>query len=167
MGNVGYVGALFDPEEEVHHLRSERRWARMETVVDSGAAESVAPSSMAPWIPTVPSEGSKRGQVYMSANGAKLANLGEKHFQVMTAEGNPAAATFQVAEVTRPLCSVTRICDRGNTVVFTAEGGYIQNTASGVKSNFSRRNNVYVMEMYVEEPPTSSTAAADFARPRK
>ena len=139
----------------------------METVIDSGAAESVAPASMAPWVPTVPSEGSKRGQVYMSANGAKLANLGEKHFQVVTAEGNPAAATFQVAEVTRPLCSVTRICDRGNKVVFTSEGGYIENTVSGVKTGFSRRNNVYVMEMYVEEPHSHATAAADFARQRK
>ena len=99
----------------------------------------------------------------MSANGAKLANLGEKHFEVVTAEGNPAAATFQVAEVTRPLCSVTRICDRGNRVVFTSEGGYIENTASGVKTGFSRRNNVYVMEMYVEEPISTS----DLVRPRE
>ncbi len=49
----------------------------------------------------------------------------------------------------------------------TAEGGYIENMASGVRTGFSRRNNVYVMEMYVEEPSASSTAAADFARQRK
>ena len=164
----GSLHALFDPEEEVHHLRAERKkWARMETVIDSGAAESVAPASMAPWVPTRPSEGSKRGQVYMSANGAKLPNLGEKQFKVMTAEGNPAAATFQVAEVTRPLCSVTRICDRGNRVVFTSEGGYIENMTSGVQTGCHQRNNVYVMEMYVEEPPAQGAAASGFARPRE
>ena len=102
----------------------------------------------------------------MSANGAKLPNLGEKHFKVVTSEGNPAAATFQVAEVTRPLCSVIRICDQGNRVVFTSAGGYIENMTSGVQTGFQRKNNVYVMEMYVEEPPNHAAPAAGFARPR-
>jgi hypothetical protein len=146
------VGALFCPEvEEVNHVK-EVKWTKLEAVVDSGAAESVAPSSMAPWLPTKPSEGSRRGQCYLSASGAKLENKGEKRFDMVTAEGNWAEATFQVAEVTRPLCSVTKICDRGNRVVFEAEGGYIQNYATGVKTKFSRQNNVYVMEMFVEEP---------------
>jgi hypothetical protein len=152
--DVGFVdvGALFCPEvEEVNHVK-EVKWTKLEAVVDSGAAESVAPSSMAPWLPTVPSEGSRRGQCYLSASGAKLENKGEKRFDMVTAEGNWAEATFQVAEVTRPLCSVTKICDRGNRVVFEAEGGYIENYATGVKTRFSRQNNVYVMEMFVEEP---------------
>jgi hypothetical protein len=151
---VGFaeVGALFCPEvEEVNHVK-EVKWAKLEAVVDSGAAESVAPSSMAPWLPTVPSEGSRRGQCYLSASGTKLENKGEKRFDMVTAEGNWGQATFQVAEVTRPLCSVTKICDRGNKVVFEKDGGYIYNYATGVKTKFDRQNNVYVMEMYVEEP---------------
>jgi hypothetical protein len=153
-GEVGFaeVGALFCQEvEEVNHVK-EVKWAKLEAVVDSGAAESVAPSSMAPWLPTVPSEGSRRGQCYLSASGAKLENKGEKKFDMVTAEGNWGQATFQVAEVTRPLCSVTKICDRGNKVVFEKDGGYIYNYATGVKTKFDRQNNVYVMEMYVEEP---------------
>jgi hypothetical protein len=153
------VGALFCPEVEVNHVKQEVKWAKLEAVVDSGAAESVAPSSMAPWLPTVPSEGSRRGQCYLSASGAKLENKGEKKFNMITAEGHWGEATFQVAEVTRPLCSVTKICDRGNKVVFEADGGYIYNYDTGVKTAFSRQNNVYVMEMYVEEP-------ADFAGQR-
>jgi hypothetical protein len=146
------VGALFVPEvEEVNHVK-EVKWAKLEAVVDSGAAESVAPSSMAPWLPTVPSEGSRRGQCYLSASGTKLENKGEKQFDMVTAEGNWGQATFQVAEVTRPLCSVTKICDRGNKVVFEKDGGYIYNYATGVQTRFGRQNNVYVMEMYVEEP---------------
>ena len=159
--------ALFNPDEEVNHIRAERKWSRLEAVVDSGAAESVAPAAMAPWIPARASEGSRRGQCYMSANGAKLPNLGEKHFSMVTTEGNLAEATFQVAEVTRPLCSVTKICDRGNRVVFSAEGGYIENLATGVQTSFMRQNNVYVMEMYVEEPSAAATTASGFARPRE
>ena len=98
----------------------------------------------------------------MSANGAKLPNLGEKHFSMVTTEGNLAEATFQVADVTRPLCSVTKICDKGNRVIFEADGGYVENYATGVRTKFQRQNNVYVMEMYVEEV----AAAPGFARPR-
>jgi hypothetical protein len=159
--------ALFCPEEEVNHLRAEKKWARLEAVIDSGAAESVAPASMAPWVPLTPSEGSRRGQCYMSANGAKLPNMGEKRFTMMTGEGNMAEATFQVAEVTRPLCSVTKICDRGNRVVFDAKGGYIENFATGVQTRFSRQNNVYVMDMYLEEGTTTTTATTSgFTRQR-
>ena len=157
------IMALFHPDEEVNHIRAEKKWVKLEAVVDSGAAESVAPAAMAPWVPTRPSEGSKRGQCYMSANGAKLPNLGEKHFSMVTTEGNLAEATFQVAEVTRPLCSVTKICDRGNRVVFDSQGGFVENLATGVQTKFLRQNNVYVMEMYVEEPANTS----GFARPRE
>ena len=154
--------ALFNPDEEVNHIRAERKWTKFEAVVDSGAAESVAPAAMVPWIPARASEGSRRGQCYMAANGAKLPNLGEKHFSMVTTEGNLAEATFQVAEVTRPLCSVTKICDRGNRVVFSAEGGYIENLATGVQTSFMRQNNVYVMEMYVEEPSGAAAIASGF-----
>jgi hypothetical protein len=146
------VDALFCPDVEVNHLRTEPKWEKIEAVIDSGAAESVAPSSMAPWVPVQPSEGSKRGLVYMSASGAKLPNQGEKQFSMMTSEGNWAEATFQVADVTRPLCSVTKVCDKGNRVVFEANGGYIENLATGVCTSFARQNNVYVMDMFVEEP---------------
>ena len=144
------VQALFNPEEEVNHIKVEPKWEKLEAVVDSGAAESVAPSSMAPWVPVRPSEGSTRGQCYMSASGAKLPNQGEKKFSMMTPEGNWAEATFQVADVTRPLCSVTKICDKGNRVVFEGNGGYIENLATGVCTTFGRQNNVYVMEMWAE-----------------
>ena len=70
--------ALFSPDSEVNHLKGEPKWEKLEAVVDSGAAESVAPESMAPWVPMKASEGSKRGQTYMSASGAKLPNLGEE-----------------------------------------------------------------------------------------
>ena len=144
------VQALFNPEEEVNHIKVEPKWEKLEAVVDSGAAESVAPSSMAPWVPVRPSEGSTRGQCYMSASGAKLPNQGEKKFSMMTPEGNWAEATFQVADVTRPLCSVTKICDKGNRVVFEGNGGYIENLETGVCTTFGRQNNVYVMEMWAE-----------------
>ena len=79
-------------------------------MVDSGAAESVALPSLAPWVPTVESAGSKRGQMYLSASGNKLPNLGEKVMDVLTEDGAPARATYQVANVIRAPGAVFLSC---------------------------------------------------------
>ena len=81
---------------------------------------------------------------------------------MLTIEGIWAQATFQVAEVTRPLCSVSKICDKGNRVVFELGGRYVENIVTGMKTKFMRQNNVYVMEMYVQDHGMEETS--DFAR---
>ena len=83
--------------------------------------------------------------------------------KVWTNEGKPAMATFQCADVTRPLCSVSKICDQGNRVVFDGQGGFIENK-SGVRTSFKRENNVYVLEMHSKKP---GELASGFARPSK
>ena len=73
----------------------------------------------------------------MSASGNRLPNLGEKVMNVMTEDGIPAKATYQVANVTRALCAVSRVCDQGNTVIFEKDGGYILDP-SGIRTAFRR-----------------------------
>ena len=134
-------------------------WVRLETVLDSGAAESVAPSTVAPWVELKESTGSKNGQTYQSASGAKIANQGEKKLQVVTEEGQEAEATFQIADVTRPLSAVSRICDKGNVVVFSHDGGFIENLA-GERTYFRRENNVYMMDLYLQAPMQAASSTS-------
>ena len=101
----GYIGGFFAVDEELHGL-GQPEWVSIEVVMDSGAAESV------PWVPIKESDGARAGRKYFSASGEVLQNLGEKMVSVYTNEGMPAEATFQVADVTRPLCSIARVCDR-------------------------------------------------------
>ena len=127
----------------------EEQWETISMVIDSGAAESVAPVGTAAWMQAMPSDGSKRGQTYLSASGERLANLGEKRIPGITNENRNATATFQIAEVTRALCSVSKICDQGNEVHFHAKGGYITNR-KGQRTHFKRDNNVYVLELHTK-----------------
>ena len=99
----------------------------------------------------------------MSACGEKLSNLGQKQLKVRTNEGKLAAATFQCADVTRPLCSVSKICDQGNRVVFEGQGGFIE-SPNGARTSFKRENNVCVLEMHAKEP---GDQRSDFAWPSK
>ena len=68
---------LFEAENELNAM-SEPTWKTMSMVMDSGAAESVAPIELAPWIPILESAGSRRRQTYLCTSGGKLPNLGMK-----------------------------------------------------------------------------------------
>ena len=87
----------------------------------------------------------------------------------MTRDGRKGIANFQCADVSRPLMSVSRICDQGNYVVFTATGGYVVDR-QGNKTAFRRKNNVYVLDMWtkveavVEETKPEKTEAQSFRR---
>ena len=52
-------------------------WVRIRTVVDAGAADSVAPPTLAPQVEIRESPGSKRGQCYVSASAGRMPNMGE------------------------------------------------------------------------------------------
>jgi hypothetical protein len=69
------------------------------------------------------------------------------HFK--TKEGNRSSLKWQCAPVTKPLLSVSRICDAGHRVIFESTGGYMVNLKSGRKTSFRRKNNVYMLDMMV------------------
>ena len=100
-------------------------WNCVECVLDCGAADSVCPRSMCPWFAVEDSESSKAGVYYTAANGGKLFNLGQTHVPIAMEDGVRTMATFQVADVSRPLMSVGRVCAMGNRVIFGVGGGYI------------------------------------------
>ena len=91
--------------------------------MDSGAAQSVAPPSMAPGVPIEESPGSQRGQQYVSASGDRMPNMGQQKLQVQTSKGRDAKVLYQIAEVSRPLTAVSQTCDNGNWVLYTPHGG--------------------------------------------
>ena len=66
-------------------------------------------------------------------------------------------ATFQVADITKPLLSVSKICERGDmAVMFTKDGAAIVDPKSESKgkvvAQFQKRNGLYVATMEVHNP---------------
>ena len=133
----------------------------MKVIMDSGAAESVCPRTMAPQFQIVDSVASRSGVYYTSASGGKIMNLGEQRVPVCLANGSKSIATFQVAEVSRPLMSVARLCEMGNRVLFGANGGVIMNMATGELTPFTKEEGVYTFEMWI--PPLTESP---FGRPQ-
>ena len=114
--------------------------------IDSGAAEHVVGPRDLPHVRVTPSH---RNVQYTMAKGHKTSNRGEQRVSAVTSQGHEIEFKAQVTDVHRPLMSVSRICDRGNRVVFEAQGGYIESLSSGEKIHVQRDQNVYRLQVEV------------------
>ena len=126
------------------------RYVKFSSVMDSGSTDHVVNRSVIPEVPVKPSPGSRRGQVYSAAGGKGIPNEGEQVLPLLTNEGSAATLVYQVADVRRPLCSVARLCDRGNRVVFGAGGGIVQNRITGRCTPFHRDGSIYVLDLWYD-----------------
>ena len=131
--------------------------------MDSGCSVFVIPSNWLKMFPMKESEGSRRGQAYVAAakGGKPILNQGEKTIDFVTDTGKRKKMICQVADVNKILASVALICDKGNHVIFRADGGDIVNLKSGVKTPFRRHGNVYVLDAWIRNPNWKGDKTAD------
>ena len=127
----------------------DKKWVRVESVMDSGAVAPVAPPSMVPNVKVVPSPGSIRGQNYTSASEHKLKILGQQRIKACTEEGDETEVLFQIADVSKPLVSVSSICERGNRVLFGKSGGVVINLGTGKQIPFYKKNGIYILSLWL------------------
>ena len=135
--------------------REEQGWVRVRSVMDSGCGVSVAPPGMCPEHPIEESEGSRRGQEFMSASEDTIPNLGEQKLNVLLDNGKETAIKYQIADVSRALNAVTEICDaghpdHGNRVIFGRRGGMIVNLETGKTTPFQREGNIYCLDYWAK-----------------
>ena len=90
----------------------------MDVTVDSGAADHVSNKEIEKGIEVRETEASKKGMSYRVANGETIPNRGEKVLRGVTDTGKNIGFTAQITDVTKALCSVGKMTDSGNRVVF-------------------------------------------------
>ena len=107
-------------------------WTEIEVIVDSGACETVMPRNLCQLIPLVPSAQSLAKVEYEVASGKNIPNLGERHCEVY-ADGypDPLLMHFQVADVHRPLLSLSKAADMGFRSYLDNNGGWLEDVESG------------------------------------
>ena len=137
-------------------------WTEIEVTVDSGACDTVMPTRMCPHISVVETEDSKRGMEYEVANGETIPNVGERRCILMSEDSNsPKAIFFQIADIHKPLLSVSRCADLGFQCILGKHGGQLVDEESGEIIPLHRRGNLYVMRAWIRENDSS-----DFTRPQ-
>jgi hypothetical protein len=133
--------------------------------VDSGAAESVMPTNVVVNEELIEGEAKKSGVKYVAANGGKMDNYGEKRVRFKR-KGAECINTilFQVTDVGKPLAAVSKILDKGNTVVFSRKacGSFITNDVTGERITLEERQGTFGLEVEYYEPAAMTTG---FTRP--
>ena len=121
--------------------------------LDSGCCEHVMDITDAPGYHAyiVQSAGSMRKQNFVVGNGQKVPNEGEIHLN-LEAGGVPLKSVFQVAEVTRPLMSVGRVCDQGLSCLFKKDSALIMDDDNKVICRFEREGGLYVAKLDLKRP---------------
>ena len=112
--------------------------------VDSGAEESVWPSTHVNWEKVKETEDSRKGIGFIAANGVKMPNYGSTQVDFKK-DGKVKRMNFAVTDCKKPLASVSRIVDKGNRVVFDDDESYILNKKTGERIMLERERGTYVM----------------------
>ena len=130
----------------------------IEVCLDSGCCDHVMDLQDAPGYQAylVESPGSKRKQQFVVGNGERVPNEGQL---VLNLESDvdkctrKLQSTFQVAEVTRPLMSVSKICDQGLRCLFDDQEALVCDKVSGkVLVTFKRHGGLYITRMRLKPP---------------
>ena len=143
---------------------NEDKWEHLPQpiIVDSGASISVLPKGWGLKYPIKETEASRRGTAYKVANGATVRNEGERMITIGTKEGKVKNLRFQVADVSKALCSVASIVRAGHRVVFDSDHSYILHKGTGETIKLRLENGVYVLDAMVA--PVKWARQQGFAR---
>ena len=130
-------------------------WIQIEVTVDSGACVTVMPVGICMGISILQNAQTRAEVEYEVANGQTIPNLGERKCEVMTAGSSiPKRITFQVADVHKPLLSITGCADMGYDCYLGKEGGSLRDRTTGEIIPLERKDSLYVVKMWVRQDPT-------------
>ena len=104
-GGLHFPGNLMPTESGIHQVQAAPGfvWKPVTSIVDSGAINNVAPSSVSAKA-LVDSDGSLNGMTYHTADGTCIPNLGQKTLETVSEDGSTQLSqTFQIADTSRPL----------------------------------------------------------------
>jgi len=144
-------------EDELMALGFKQR--RMEPALDSGAGEHVASPQDVAGFEIRESPGSKSGRAFIAANGDRIDNLGEVPVRLKEKDGVTFGSVFQVADVTRPLYSVGRICDNGCTVSFNNTRAVVMKGGRKM-ATFQRKGGLYLADFELLPPDNKGDGTA-------
>ena len=143
-----------ESEDEMHHAG--RGPIIFEAVADSGCTEHIVSRQDIKGIKIEPSKASVAGRGFTTATGDRVPNEGECPLSFSVGEkGLDVSGKFQVAQVTRPLMSIGKICDKGNTMTFTKDKGIVNGPDGSQICVFERDRGLYVAKVRVKRDEAS------------
>ena len=134
---------------------SKLKWVRVPIAMDSGSMANVTPPQIFSCLIQA-TDASKNKEKFHGADASPILNLGSQHVSGQSDSETPVNidVDFEVANITRPLGSVSKLVKKKNIIVFDEGEGnsYIQNKTSGEKVSLREENGLYYLDVWVQVP---------------
>ena len=160
-----------DPEPEEILANTSRKM--MYVAADTGAVDQCANPKDLPG--SVPVEKNKEARNFIGASNEPIKNYGVSKVNLEQGDGPTIGSSFQVADVCRPLRSISKVCDNEHDVIFTKHVGIVvpagvfDKVLATVKhvAKYPRRGGLYVGEFEAVDPngDAGNEKPSGFARP--
>jgi hypothetical protein len=86
-------------------------------------------------------------------DGGTIPNQGESHLNLSDNGDKDMQSIFQIADVTRPLMSVGKICDKGHSITFSAIMAIVHDADGNELCKFQRQpGGLYVAKLKLRNP---------------
>ena len=104
-------------------------------------------------------------QKFVVGNGDRVANQGQVKLRMKSKDddGVLMSSVFQVAEITRPLMSVSRMCDQDMICIFENTHARLVDSNGTTVNRFARDSGLYTCTMGIRRPEARNDP--DFVRP--
>ena len=126
-----------------------------EVALDSGSVVHVCAPADSPGYLLQESAGDKRGQEFLMGDGGTIPSLGKKQLNLSdNAAGSDLQSIFQIAAVTRPLMSVSKICVEGRGITFNNDCAVVRSKDGAKLCCFHREptGGLYVAKLKLRNP---------------
>jgi len=144
---------LFEYEEDML-LPVEDDEVILEITADTGAVDNVTNPKELPGFPIAESYGSRNGKHFLGAGAERIRNEGEVKLSMVPLDGGQRlGSTFQAADITRTLMSISKVCDSApdTKVTFDSHKGVVTRKGRSI-ATFQRKGGLYVMRVKVKKP---------------
>ena len=173
--NIHVMPMEYEDDEDDHLMDLEEE-VEVHVAADTGSVAHVVGPKDIPGSIAVRPPANGRVRNFVGAGGDGIKNHGEAVVQLVLEDGTVVNSTVQVADVVRPLHSVSMICDAEHEMLYTKACGYVvpEGTLSkflasiNVIAKYPRRGGLYVAKMKARRPrpkPAPSAAKPGFTRP--
>ena len=129
------------------------KWAKVPVAMDSGSMANVTPPTM--FSCTInETAASKAKESFHVADNSPIPNPGSQSVVGKSDSENPVTISvdFDVANITRPLGSVSKLVNKQNRVVFDEHDSYIENKKTGEKVPMREENGLFYLDIWTEIP---------------
>ena len=147
--------ALFlETVEELNALPEEQpEFIEVEMTLDTGATVHAGDRIDFPGCEVVESPGSRAGQHFQAAGGKLIANEGQATIALLGPGGIEMGMTMQIAKITRPLLSVTKMTESGElSVLCKKDAALILDARGKTIATFNKKGGLYVSVMKYRNP---------------